>query len=64
MTTRTITAEDQLQREQLVLEAIHNGEMEGLTLSPSGYEEAEAYAAGRIDADDLVTRARARHGLA
>ena len=64
MTTRTITAEDQFQRERLVLEAVHSGEMEGLTLSPAGYEEAEAYAAGRIDADDLVAHARARHGLA
>jgi hypothetical protein len=50
-------------RRRIVDEAIHSGEMEGLTITDAARADAEEFVAGRIDADDLVTRARARHGL-
>jgi hypothetical protein len=53
----------QAERERLVAEAIHSGEMEGLRLSAAGRRDAQEYIDGRIDTDELVARARARHGL-
>ena len=47
----------------VVAEAIHSGEMEGLLVSVAGQADAQEYVAGTIDADELVARARARHGL-
>lgn len=47
----------------MVAEAIHSGEMEGLLVSVAGQADAQEYVAGTIDADELVARARARHGL-
>lgn len=50
-------------RRRVVEEAIHSGEMEGLTVSVKGRQDADEYVAGRIDSDELVARARARYGL-
>lgn len=63
MATSTPTAITVTQRGQRVAEAIHNGEMEGLTVTPAGRADAEDYIAGSIDSDELVARARARYGL-
>jgi hypothetical protein len=63
MATSTSTATTTTQREGRVAEAIHSGQMEGLTVTPAGRTDAEGYIAGRIDADELVARARARYGL-
>lgn len=51
------------EREQRVAEAIHNTEMEGMTLSSAGHADARDYIEGTIDADELVARARSRYGL-
>jgi hypothetical protein len=51
------------ERERRVAEAIHSGEMEGLHVTPAGRADAQEYIVGRIDSDELVARARARHGL-
>lgn len=57
----TMTATE---REALVAEAIHSGEMEGLHVDPVTREDAQEYIAGQISSDELVARARARYGLA
>lgn len=59
-----VPATTQAERERRVAEASHSGEMEGLHVSEAGRADAEEYVAGRIDSDELVARARARHGLA
>lgn len=46
-----------------VAEAIHSGEMEGLTVTPETRADAQEYVAGAIDSDELVARALARYGL-
>ena len=63
MTTSTVATITEAQRERRVAEAIHSGEMEGLSVSPAGRADAQEYIAGRIDSDELVARARARYGL-
>lgn len=63
MSTSTAAAISRDERERRVAEAIHSGEMEGFHVSPAGIEDADEYVAGRIDSDELVTRARARYGL-
>ena len=62
-TTSTVTATTAAERARRVAEAIHNGEMEGLSVSPAGRQDAQEYIAGRISSDELVARARARYGL-
>ncbi len=52
------------EREALVAEAIHSGEMEGLRVDPVTREDAQEYITGQISSDELVARARARYGLA
>lgn len=59
----TVGTSTQAERERRVLEAIHSGEMEGLRVSEVCLADAQEYVAGRIDSDELVARARARHGL-
>ncbi|HPV81108.1 MAG: hypothetical protein IPL36_10630 [Nigerium sp.] len=63
MTTSTVATVTEAERERRVAEAIHSGEMEGLSVSPAGRADAQEYIAGRIDSDELVARARARYGL-
>lgn len=63
MATATSTATTTTQRRQRVTEAIHSGEMEGLTVTSAGHADAGDYIAGRINSDELVARARARYGL-
>lgn len=63
MATSTVAATSAAERQRRVAEAIHSGEMEGVHVSPAGRSDAQEYIAGRIDSDELVTRARARYGL-
>ena len=63
MTTSTVATITEAERERRVAEAIHSGEMEGLSVSPAGRADAQEYIAGRIDSDELVARAGARYGL-
>lgn len=51
------------ERARRVSEAIHSGEMEGLTVTTATRADADEYIAGRIDSDELVARVRARYGL-
>ena len=53
----------QAERERRVEEAIHSGEMEGLTVDPDTKVDFDDYIVGVIDSDELVARARARYGL-
>ena len=52
------------ERGRRVAEAIHSGEMEGLSVDADTQQDAGEYIAGRIDSSELVARARARYGLA
>jgi len=63
MTTVTITATERAERERAVAESIHSGEMEGFYVSQAARDDSADYVAGRVDADELVARARARYGL-
>ena len=63
MTTSTVATITEAERERRVADAIHSGEMEGLSVSPAGRADAQEYIAGRLDSDELVARARARYGL-
>lgn len=63
MSITTITAAERAERERKVAEAIHSGEMEGLTVSAEARDDSAEYVAGRIDSAELVARARARYGL-
>lgn len=51
------------QRRFALEQAEHSGEMESLHISPAARADAEEWAAGRIDVDELVARGRARYGL-
>ena len=53
----------QAERERRVEEAIHSGEMEGLTVDPDTKVDSDDYIAGVIASDELVARSRARYGL-
>ncbi|PSS43161.1 hypothetical protein C6401_14050 [Arthrobacter woluwensis] len=57
------TPDARRERERRVADAIHSGEMEGRSVSMAGLADAGEYIAGMIDSDELVARARARHGL-
>lgn len=63
MSTTTITAEERAKRKRLVAESIHSGEMEGLAISDQAQADNDEFIEGVIDADEVVRRARARHGL-
>jgi hypothetical protein len=61
-TIQTVTPAEIL-REQIVEDAVHSGEMEGLYIDPATRADTAEYVAGRIDSDELVARTRARYGL-
>ena len=64
MATKTATTvTTAVERELRVAEAIHGVEMEGLSVTAAGRQDAAEYVADRIDSDELVARARARYGL-
>lgn len=59
----TITPVEIARRRTVLEQAEHSGEMDGLHITPATRSDGEDYAAGRIDVDELVARARARYGL-
>jgi hypothetical protein len=59
-----ITGAERAERQRRVEDAVHSNEMEGLQVNGDTLADADDYVAGRIDSDELVTRARARYGLA
>ncbi|WP_448855476.1 antitoxin VbhA family protein [Corynebacterium camporealensis] len=63
MTTSTFNSATQEKRKRQVAEAIHSIEMEKLTVPAESKADAEDYIAGKINADDLIERVRARYGL-
>ena len=63
MTTIATGTDVRVERGRRVADALHSGAMEGLSVTPATQADARDYATGRIDADELVARTRARHGL-
>ncbi|ERK54561.1 hypothetical protein HMPREF0682_1821 [Propionibacterium acidifaciens F0233] len=66
MMTATVKTTAELIREERawnVAQARHSVEMEGLSVTPAGLQDAQEYIDGHIDSDELVARARARYGL-
>lgn len=62
-TVQTTTTPAERGRRTALEQAEHSGEMEGLHITPATRADGEAYAAGRIDIDELVARGRARYSL-
>ena len=50
-------------RAEWIAEAVHSVRMEGLDVTPAWEADAAQVIDGRIDADELVRRTRARYGL-
>lgn len=63
-TTTTGKTAVQDARERAVEDAVHSGEMEGLSVSPAFDADAADYARGAIDLDEFGRRVRARNGVA
>lgn len=61
-TTGTIAVKDA--RVRAVEDAVHSGEMEGLSVSPAFDTDADEYARGAIDLTEFRRRVRARNGIA
>jgi hypothetical protein len=64
MPMTTITAAERTERERIVTEAIHSGEMEGLHISEATKADADRYIVGQIDLEELGATVRARYGIA
>jgi hypothetical protein len=62
--TVTITAQEQVEREEAVRQACHSIEMEGGTVTPETKADLDAYARGEIDEPEMMRRYRARYGIA
>lgn len=60
---RAASPSTEAQRLFALEQAEHSGEMEGLHIDPATRADAEEWATGRIDVDELVARGRARYGL-
>lgn len=59
----TLETPSRAERQRRVEEAIHSGEMEGLSVSPATLADAADYIDGVINSGELVNRTRARYGL-
>lgn len=51
------------ERQRIVEEAMHSNKMEGFTVTDAMRTDAVAFVSGKIDADEMVRRTRARCGL-
>ncbi|MDO5093958.1 MAG: antitoxin VbhA family protein [Propionibacteriaceae bacterium] len=51
------------ERDRRVVEAIYNSDLEGLSVSSAGWQDAREYIAGHNSSDELVARVRARYDL-
>lgn len=49
-----------MDRERVMKEAIHSGEMEGAYVSAEFREDADEYVAGEISIEELMTRTKRR----
>ncbi|KAB1650848.1 MULTISPECIES: antitoxin VbhA family protein [Adlercreutzia] len=49
-----------MDRERVIKEAIHSGEMEGAYVSAEFREDADEYVAGDISIEELMTRTKRR----
>lgn len=56
--------EGQLLRRRQVVDAEHNGRMEGLEISAAARKSADLFINGEIDAEGLVAQIRSRYGHA
>jgi len=63
-TTKTNKTAAHAARGRAVEDAIHSGEMEGLSVGDEFEAEAAAYASGVIDIDEFGRLVRARNGVA
>ncbi len=63
MSTTTISAAERAERERVIAEAIHSGEMEGLRVTDATKADTDKYVAGEIDLDQLAAMVRARYGI-
>ena len=44
-------------------QAIHSGEMEGLSVTDATKADTDEYVTGQIDLDELAAKVRARYGI-
>ncbi|MDH6277648.1 hypothetical protein M2118_000611 [Aurantimicrobium minutum] len=54
---------EQSRRKLVIARAIHNGEMENLTVNERTRKDMNEYALGRISVTELIQRGRAQFGL-
>lgn len=54
---------EQSRRNLVIARAIHNGEMENLTVNERTRKDMNEYALGRISVTELIQRGRAQFGL-
>lgn len=54
---------EQSRRKLAIARAIHNGEMENLTVNERTRNDMNEYALGRITVSELIRRGRAQFGL-
>lgn len=62
--TSTIKTTEHAARGRAVDDAVHNGEMEGFTVSAAFDADAGEYTRGAIDLDEFGRRVRARNSVA
>lgn len=63
MTSPTAMQLTRAERARLVAAAEHSGEMEGLSITATMRADAAEFVDGRISADEMVSRTRARYGI-
>jgi ribosomal protein S9 len=62
-TMASATVREQSRRKLAIARAIHNGEMENLTVNERTRKDMNEYALGRISVTELIQRGRAQFGL-
>lgn len=62
-TFSTAKVSEQSRRKLAIARAIHNGEMENLTVNERTRNDMNEYALGRITVTELIQRGRAQFGL-
>lgn len=62
-TTTDAKVREQSRRKLVIARAIHNGEMENLTVNERTRKDMNEYALGRISVTELIQRGRAQFGL-
>lgn len=62
-TISKVKVSEQSRRKLAIARAIHNGEMENLTVNERTRNDMNEYALGRITVTELIQRGRAQFGL-